>query len=322
VLTCLTHRPLRRHPGQPAGAGNLSGESVFTAGFFELAKNHLAPGGVFSFGIDGVANYISPAQQQKLSSLANTAGTIFRMSCSCRGSGCCLSAVTGRFDRHSASSGTKGNRDPPYPPLFCRRPDRSADPSTQRRRGCRHRAKPGSVSTADAAGVRWMVCAPWRVAALVRLVLSQRRWLPVRITRPQWVLLTTGCVNIGAEMVTIFTFQALYGYIYLQLGVLVTVFLAGLLPGAWAGGRFAGNRRRALMTGDLLLCLLLVMFALILVVCRQTDAAGCYTASAWQSPFAADSSFRWPSRCPGAVPPPPRKVFQRTWWARPSASCW
>jgi hypothetical protein len=30
------------------------------------------------------------------------------------------------------------------------------------------------------------------------------------------VLLTTGCVNIGAEMVAIFTFQALYGYIYLQ----------------------------------------------------------------------------------------------------------
>jgi spermidine synthase len=91
----------------------------------------------------------------------------------------------------------------------------------------------------------------------------------IRITRPQWVLLTTGCVNIGAEMVTIFVFQTLYGYIYLQLGVLVTVFLAGLLPGAWAGGRFAGKRRRALMTADLLLCLLLVLFGVILVVARQ-----------------------------------------------------
>jgi spermidine synthase len=51
--------------------------------------------------------------------------------------------------------------------------------------------------------------------------------------------------------------------------VLVTVFLAGLLPGAWAGGRFAGNRRRALMTGDLLLCMLLVLFGVILLVARQ-----------------------------------------------------
>jgi spermidine synthase len=116
----------------------------------------------------------------------------------------------------------------------------------------------------------------------------------IRITRPQWVLLTTGCVNIGAEMVTIFVFQTLYGYIYLQLGVLVTVFLAGLLPGAWAGGRFAGNRRRALMTGDLLLCLLLVLFGVILVVAGRDAGRWFYTASAWQSPFAADSSFLWP----------------------------
>jgi len=72
------------------------------------------------------------------------------------------------------------------------------------------------------------------------------------------VLLTTGCVNIGAEMITIFTFQALYGYIYVQIGVLVTVFLAGLLPGAWAGGRLVARRRRALMAGDLALCLLLL----------------------------------------------------------------
>ena len=74
-------------------------------------------------------------------------------------------------------------------------------------------------------------------------------------------------------MVAIFTFQTFYGYIYLQVGVLVTVFLAGLLPGAWAGGRFAGNRRRALMTTDLLLCLLLVLFALTLAVARQAMPA-------------------------------------------------
>jgi spermidine synthase len=89
-----------------------------------------------------------------------------------------------------------------------------------------------------------------------------------RITRPQWVLLTTGCVNIGAEMVTIFTFQALYGYIYLKIGVLVTVFLAGLLPGAWMGGRIDGNHRRMLMAGDLLLGLLLCTFAVLLITAR------------------------------------------------------
>ena len=49
----------------------------------------------------------------------------------------------------------------------------------------------------------------------------------------------------------------------------VTVFLAGLLPGAWAGGRFAGNRHRALAIFDLLLCLLVGVFALILFIAWQ-----------------------------------------------------
>jgi hypothetical protein len=71
---------VRRHPGQPAGAGNLSGESVLHGRILSSwQKTISAPGGVFSFGIDGVANYISATRQQKLSSLANTAGDYFSM---------------------------------------------------------------------------------------------------------------------------------------------------------------------------------------------------------------------------------------------------
>ena len=71
-------------------------------------------------------------------------------------------------------------------------------------------------------------------------------------------------------MLAIFTFQAIYGYIYLQLGVLVTVFLAGMLPGAWIGGRYTGSRRRALVGADVLLASLLILFALLLTVAPLT----------------------------------------------------
>ena len=37
---------------------------------------------------------------------------------------------------------------------------------------------------------------------------------------------------MGAEILVIFAFQIFFGYIYLQIGLIVTVFLAGLLPGA------------------------------------------------------------------------------------------
>jgi spermidine synthase len=248
----------------------------FTAEFFELASHHLAPGGVLSFGIDGVANYISPNRQQQLSSLANTAASF--------------------FDHVVLMPGQRL--------LFiCRDlPVRTDIPVLLEKKGIETRhirryfagdltdRRIRQLNDAVDAGIGPNLDLSPRLMRLAFVDWFARhgtspRWFSIvmiaaalvclsRTPRPQWVLLTTGCVNIGAEMVAIFTFQALYGYIYLQIGVLVTVFLAGLLPGAWAGGRFAGNRRRALMTGDLLLCLLLMMFALILAVCRQTVPAG------------------------------------------------
>lgn len=243
----------------------------YTAGFFELAKNHLAPGGVFSFGVDGVANYVSETRQQQLSSLANTARAFFahvmlmpgeRLLFVCR-------------DRPIRTD---------IPVLLERKGIDTrhirryfvGDLTDQRIRQLNDAVDPGIPQNLDLSPrLMRLAFLGWferhgESPGWFALVLSAAALVYfLRISRPQWVLLTTGCVNIGAEMVAIFTFQTLYGYIYLQIGVLVTVFLAGLLPGAWAGGRFAGNRRRALMTADLLLCLLLVLFALILVVVRQ-----------------------------------------------------
>jgi spermidine synthase len=253
----------------------FQGNRTFTAGFFAQAKNHLAPGGVFSFGIDGVANYISDTRRQKLSSLANTAHAFFDH----------VMLMPGRRLLFVCSD----------------RPVRADIPMLLEEKGIETRhirryfagdltdQRIGQINAAVDAGIgqnldlspRLMRFAfvDWFArhgespygAALV-LAAAALAYL-LRISRPQWVLLTTGCINIGAEMVAIFTFQAFYGYIYLQLGVLVTVFLAGLLPGAWVGGRFAGNRRRALMTADLLLFLLLLLFSLILVAARQTMPA-------------------------------------------------
>jgi spermidine synthase len=243
----------------------------YTAGFFELAKNHLAPGGVFSFGIDPVANYISKIRQAKLSSLVNTAGTYFshvmlmpgqRLLFVCRDRPIRTDipvlleqkGIDTRHIRRYFAGDLTGQR--------IRQLNDAVDPGIGRNLDLSPRLmRLAFVEWLSRHGesTRWFALAV-SVASLIYLT---------RISRPQVVLLTTGCVNIGAEMITIFTFQTLYGYIYLHIGVLVTVFLAGLLPGAWAGGRFAGNRRHALMTGDLLQCLLLVLFALILVLAWQ-----------------------------------------------------
>jgi spermidine synthase len=243
----------------------------FTKEFFELAKRRLAPGGVFSFNIQAVANYISAVRQQKLSSLANTASTVFRH----------LQLMPGQRLFFIC-------RDEPIrtdiPDLLTQKGIEtqhirryfSGDLTDQRIRQINSSIDKHTPLNLDLSprlmrlaflgwfqrhgeSPQWFMIVLLVVAAVYLVTLS----------RPQWVLLTTGCINIGAEMVTIFAFQIFYGYIYMQIGVLVTIFLAGLLPGAWAGGRFKGNYRRALMAGDMLICLLLVSLALILTVASQ-----------------------------------------------------
>ncbi|BBO69250.1 hypothetical protein DSCA_31800 [Desulfosarcina alkanivorans] len=247
----------------------------FTAGFFELVSSRLAPGGVFSFGIDGVADYISAIRQQQLSTLANTVAPFFEhvtlmpgqrllFLCRDRPIRTDIPALleekgieTGHIRRYFAGDLTD-RRIRQLNDAVDTGAGQNLDLSPQLMRQAfvdwfaRHGTSP-----------RWFALV-LAAAALAYLY---------RITRPQWVLLTTGCVNIGAEMVAIFTFQTLYGYIYLQIGVLVTVFLAGLLPGAWTGGRYTGDRRRALIGADLLLGLLLLLFALLLAVARQAIPA-------------------------------------------------
>ena len=234
----------------------------FTAGFFELAKSRLAPGGVLSFAIQGVENYISATRQHKLSSLANTAGACFahvtllpgqRLFFLCR-------------DRPIRT-------DIPFL-LEARGIDTryirryfSGDLTDRRIRQVNEAVDPGIPQNLDLAP-RLMRLAflgwfqrhgespLWFAGLLAVMALVYLS----RLSRPQWVLLTTGCIGIGAEMLAIFAFQALYGYIYLRVGALVTVFLAGMFPGAWTGGRMAGKRRRALVAGDLMLGALLLLF--------------------------------------------------------------
>jgi spermidine synthase len=80
------------------------------------------------------------------------------------------------------------------------------------------------------------------------------------LRREEVVLFTTGLTNMGVEMLVIFTFQAMYGYIYLKLGAIVTAFLVGLLPGALFGNLFKGRGWIPLIVSEIILFSLLLVF--------------------------------------------------------------
>lgn len=70
---------------------------------------------------------------------------------------------------------------------------------------------------------------------------------------------------MGSEILVIFAFQIFFGYIYLQIGIIITVFLAGLLPGAWLGSRLHQRGRQILAIIDGFLIVILTVFILAIV---------------------------------------------------------
>jgi spermidine synthase len=77
----------------------------------------------------------------------------------------------------------------------------------------------------------------------------------------EYILFSTGFTAMGLEMAVIFAFQIIYGYIYMMVGAIITVFLLGLLPGALAGQKWgAGSRLKAGLCEGALLVLLAVFW--------------------------------------------------------------
>jgi spermidine synthase len=78
--------------------------------------------------------------------------------------------------------------------------------------------------------------------------------------KEEYVIFSTGSAIMGVEMLVVFSFQVLYGYVYLEIGAIVTAFLLGLLPGALIGNMVGSKDRNKLLLSEVLLLGLLVVY--------------------------------------------------------------
>ena len=236
----------------------------FTDRFFELAKRHLTAGGIFSFSMPGFENYLAEPQRLMLSSLYNT--------------------VAGHFEQVLLLPGQKIFflcRDYPL------RTDIPAglaqkgivtdyisnffygDLNDERVRRLNQLVDPAAPKNIDNAPrlmrlmfSQWFAKFSTSPAGFFAVLTVLLLIYLVRITAEEFVLFTTGCMTMGSEILVIFAFQIFFGYIYLQIGFIVTVFLAGLLPGAWFGNRLRGQGKQILVFTDVLFIVLMGMFIL------------------------------------------------------------
>jgi spermidine synthase len=238
----------------------------YTDEFFALAKNRLAPRGVLSFSMEGFENYLSEPQRRKLSSLYNT--------------------VKDHFNHVLMLPGQKIFF------LCSDRPIRTDIPACLAEKGIATRYISqyyyGNVTRERIRDLNDLTdpAAPKNIdiyPQLMRLMFSQ--WFAkfstspvgfvvalallvfiymIRITREEFLLFSTGCMTMGSEIIVIFAFQIFFGYIYSQIGMIVTFFLAGLLPGAWFGEQLSNWGRRVLIVTDMILIFLMGLFMLVL----------------------------------------------------------
>lgn len=234
----------------------------FTDKFYEIVKDHLSDNGILSFSVQGFDNYLAEPQRQKLSSLYNT--------------------VAAYFDHILMLPGQKIYFLCSNNPVSTDIPARLAakNISTSYIRGYYY----GNVTLERIRRLKELIDkstpknfdhSPY----LMRLMFSQ--WFAkfstspnpfiavlsiitliylIRITREEFVLFSTGCLNMGSEILVIFAFQIFFGYIYLQIGLIITVFLTGLLPGAWLANRLKKIEKKHLILTDGILILLMAGF--------------------------------------------------------------
>jgi len=238
----------------------------YTDKFFALARQHLSGQGVLSFSMQGFDNYLGEPQRRKLSSLFNT--------------------VSDSFDHVLMIPGQKIFF------LCSARPIQSYIPSilnekkieTVYIKGFYH----GNVTAERITSLNSLVdpAVPKnrdRSPQIMRLMFQQ--WFEkhstsplkfiivlsvvclvylFRMTREEFVLFSTGFMVMGSELLVIFAFQIFFGYIYFQIGMIVTFFLAGLLPGAYIGGKIEKPEKKMMVASDALLMGLMCIFLLVL----------------------------------------------------------
>jgi spermidine synthase len=257
-------------PGYDAILVNLNDPQTFQANrfftdrFFSLARSRLSAQGVLSFSLEGFDGYLAEAQRRKLSSIYHAAKAYFsdvlmlpgeRVFFIC-GNRPLQAGVPDLLRRKGIAtpyiSGTyEGNITPQRIAYLRDRMDPAAPPNAE--------LAPYVMRAVFSEWFAKFHSSPlWFMGALACLA----GFYLLHASRVEFVLFSTGWMTMGSEILVIFAFQIFFGYIYYKIGIIVTVFLAGLLPGALWGRRLASRARRVLILSDIaLIALLCATFA-------------------------------------------------------------
>jgi spermidine synthase len=224
----------------------------FTDRFFSLARSRLSGQGVLAFSLGGFDTYLAEAQRRKLSSIYNTVKAHFAhvlmlpgkrvvFLCSARPLQTGIPDLLTRkgIATRYISAYYEGDITPERISYLLGRMDPEVPPNSE--------LAPYVMRTVFSEWFAKFHSSPLGFMIALAFASALYVW---RASRVEFVLFSTGWMTMGSEILVIFAFQIFFGYIYFKIGVIVTVFLAGLLPGALWGRRLASRAQRVLILSD------------------------------------------------------------------------
>lgn len=220
----------------------------FTARFFELAAARLAPGGVLAFTMEGFGSYLGEPHRRKLSIIRSTVSTSFEHVLLLPGGRihflCGHRPLSSDIPALLEAKGIETEYiawyyDGDVTPERIKTLNSLVDDDSPINTDMNPRLLPFMFN-------HWFSKFQVSPAMFAILLAIAAAVYVSRLSREEFTLFSTGWMTMGSELLVILAFQIYFGYIYYQIGLIVTVFLAGLLPGAIlaarTGGTAAGDR--------------------------------------------------------------------------------
>ncbi len=234
----------------------------FTSEFFSLAKNILKKGGILSMGVGYSQNYLSKIRKRKLSSLYNTARLHFRNVMVLPGEeayflcrdGELYSDIPARLRLRAIKT---SYIDGFFYGNVTKERIEELEKGLDRNEYINTDFEPRLMNIVFQEWFKKHGSSP---KYFILVLFASTVIYLMFIRREEYVLFSTGFVTMGVEMLVMFVFQVIYGYIYLKIGAIVTAFLLGLLPGALLGSIWGRRDILKLLISDMLLLSLLFLF--------------------------------------------------------------
>jgi spermidine synthase len=234
----------------------------YTSEFFSRCKRILKKGGILSFSLLANPNYLSEERVKKLSSICNTVRKHFRHVLLIPGEEVYFLASDGELSADVPLNLRRKSITTSYIDGFY-----YGNVTTERIRFINESIDPDEFVNTDLQPrvihimfqewfKKYGTSPNWFIVVLIVVI----GFYISAIRKEEFVLFSTGFAVMGVEMLILFSFQVLYGYIYLKVGAVITSFLLGLLPGAILGNRSKRRGRDMLIRAEAGMILLLLSY--------------------------------------------------------------